>query len=118
MLRQALDLARGGRAAELGALRERWRGAARAAAEEVFGRAKDRVNGMGGVGAWRAREREAGEWRRGGFGDDPRGEGGAEGEAEGASEWEYDFEGGERDRVENGIEDGEEGTYCDDDVSI
>lgn len=110
MLCQALGVARGGKGAELGALRERWRDAARIAAEEVFGLAKDRVNGMGGVAAWREREREAGVWRRGRLEDGRRGEG--------ADEWEYDFEGVERDGVEGGTADGEEEAYGDDDVSI
>lgn len=36
----------------------KWKLASREAAEEVFNGAKDRVNGMGGVGAWRERSRE------------------------------------------------------------
>lgn len=36
----------------------KWRQAARAAAEEVFAGARDKVNRMGGVGAWRERENE------------------------------------------------------------
>jgi Swi5-dependent recombination DNA repair protein 1 len=40
---------------------DRWRTASRAAAEELFGSTRDRVNRMGGVGAWKEREREAKE---------------------------------------------------------
>lgn len=35
-----------------------WKTAGRAAAEEVFGLVAKRVEGMGGVGAWRAKEKE------------------------------------------------------------
>lgn len=35
-----------------------WKMAGRAAAEEVFGLVAKRVEGMGGVGAWRAKESE------------------------------------------------------------
>lgn len=41
-----------------------WRMASRAAAEELFAGTRDRVNRMGGVGAWRDREKEQKEWRR------------------------------------------------------
>ena len=44
---------------ELEALIVKWKSASREAAEEIFGGVKDRVNRMGGVGAWREREREA-----------------------------------------------------------
>jgi len=36
----------------------KWRAAARQAAEEVFASSRDRVNRMGGVGAWKERETE------------------------------------------------------------
>lgn len=42
---------------------DRWRAASQAAAEEVFASTRDRVNRMGGVGAWQEREREQREWR-------------------------------------------------------
>lgn len=42
---------------------DRWRTASRAAAEEVFASTRDRVNRMGGVGAWKEREQEQKEWR-------------------------------------------------------
>lgn len=44
--------------AELKELVSQWRGAARQAAEVVFEGAKERVDNMGGVAAWRKRERE------------------------------------------------------------
>ncbi|KAF2128012.1 hypothetical protein P153DRAFT_432426 [Dothidotthia symphoricarpi CBS 119687] len=40
---------------------DKWRTASRAAAEELFGSTRDRVNRMGGVGAWKEREKEAQE---------------------------------------------------------
>jgi len=39
-------------------------------AREVFGLAKDRVNRMGGVRAWKEQEREREVWRRGGEGEE------------------------------------------------
>ena len=61
----------------------------RAAAEEVFAGVRDKVNRMGGVGAWRERERGKREWR--GWGDEEekeegKGGGGDEGEGEKAAE--------------------------------
>ncbi|KAA6415878.1 MAG: DNA repair Dds20 Mei5 [Lasallia pustulata] len=56
---QALKIETSGKDAELEALIAKWKSASRAAAEEIFGGVKDRVNRMGGVGAWREREREA-----------------------------------------------------------
>lgn len=52
-----------------------WKMAGRAAAEEVFGLVAKRVEGMGGVGAWREKEKEKleVEGRGGGWGwDVPR----------------------------------------------
>jgi len=74
---------------------------------------KRRVNRMGGVGVWRERERERGEWRRGqaveesgcGLGD----------EEDGRERWEYDFDG---DCLEDEMQSGKSAeTYRDDDVS-
>lgn len=48
---------------ELAGLTAKWRTAAQAAAEELFGGVKDRVNKMGGVGAWREAERRKREGR-------------------------------------------------------
>ncbi|EON69825.1 hypothetical protein W97_09088 [Coniosporium apollinis CBS 100218] len=63
-LTQALRIESSGRDNELETLIQKWKEASRAAAEEVFGRSKDRVNRMGGVGAWREREREGRERMR------------------------------------------------------
>jgi Swi5-dependent recombination DNA repair protein 1 len=52
------------RSEQLAALSEKWRGAARLAADAVYAGARDKVNRAGGVGAWRESERERAEWRR------------------------------------------------------
>ncbi|OCL04835.1 hypothetical protein AOQ84DRAFT_345638 [Glonium stellatum] len=62
-LAQAHRLATSTTDADLEVLIERWRAASRAAAEELFASTRDRVNRMGGVGAWREREKEQREWR-------------------------------------------------------
>ncbi|KAF2454744.1 hypothetical protein BDY21DRAFT_102108 [Lineolata rhizophorae] len=52
------------RDAELEQLRVKWRDVSRAAAEEVFAGCKERVMRMGGVGAWREREKKKEErWK-------------------------------------------------------
>ncbi|KAI4128444.1 MAG: hypothetical protein LQ347_004178, partial [Umbilicaria vellea] len=56
---QALKIETSGKDTELEALIAKWKSASRDAAEEIFGGVKDRVNKMGGVGAWREREMEA-----------------------------------------------------------
>lgn len=124
-LSQALSILRSNKASELEALEEKWRGAARLAAEEIFAGAKDRVNRMGGVGAWRERERERRERQRDGFempareGEDEEGDedDGDDGERrERLERWDYDFR-----EAEVGRDDGEVGQeeekYQDDDVS-
>ena len=63
VLSQALKLATTTNDDDLIALIERWRGASRAAAEELFATTRDRVNRMGGVGAWKEREREQTKWK-------------------------------------------------------
>ncbi|KAL1612593.1 hypothetical protein SLS60_000822 [Paraconiothyrium brasiliense] len=63
VLSQAHTLVTSAKDDDLFALCERWRIASRAAAEELFATTRDRVNRMGGVGAWKAREREQKEWR-------------------------------------------------------
>ena len=93
VLTQALSLRRSDRAAELEALTEKWRGAARLAAEELFATARERVHRMGGASAWRDREREA----RRGWEEDARTARG-EGEKEG-----WDDEGEADERVEEDI---------------
>lgn len=59
MLTQAQTLATSTKDDDLVALIEKWRMASRAAAEELFGVTRDRVNRMGGIGAWQEREKEA-----------------------------------------------------------
>lgn len=57
-LKQALAILSSPKSLELENLAEKWRTASRLAAEEVFAGARDKVNKMGGVGAWRERENE------------------------------------------------------------
>ncbi len=68
MLTQAHALATSTTDEDLVVLIDRWRAASRAAAEELFGSTRDRVNRMGGVGAWQEREKESKErqkkWER------------------------------------------------------
>jgi hypothetical protein len=52
------------RSEQLAALSEKWRSAARLAADEVYASARDKINRIGGVGAWRENELERREWRR------------------------------------------------------
>lgn len=59
ILTQAHALATSTKDDDLQVLADRWRSASRAAAEELFGSTRDRVNRMGGVGAWKEREKEA-----------------------------------------------------------
>jgi Swi5-dependent recombination DNA repair protein 1 len=61
LLSQAHALATSTKDDDLQVLTDRWRTASRAAAEELFASTRDRVNRMGGVGAWRDREKEAKE---------------------------------------------------------
>ncbi|KAL6708811.1 hypothetical protein ACN47E_002218 [Coniothyrium glycines] len=61
MLTQAHSLATSTKDDDLLVLIDRWRTASRAAAEELFGSTRDRVNRMGGVGAWQQRERDSKE---------------------------------------------------------
>jgi len=61
MLTQAQTLATSTKDDDLVVLVDKWRTASRAAAEELFGSTRDRVNRMGGVGAWKERERESKE---------------------------------------------------------
>lgn len=57
-VRQALKIESSDQDAELEVLINKWKHASRDAAEEVFRGAKDRVNKMGGVGAWRERSQK------------------------------------------------------------
>lgn len=61
ILTQAHALATSTKDEDLQVLVDKWRTASRAAAEELFGSTRDRVNRMGGVGAWKVREKEAKE---------------------------------------------------------
>ncbi|KAL7780214.1 hypothetical protein CFE70_010236 [Pyrenophora teres f. teres 0-1] len=63
MLKQAQTLATSTKDDDLVVLVDKWRTASRAAAEELFGSTRDRVNRMGGVGAWKEREKESKERR-------------------------------------------------------
>jgi hypothetical protein len=64
ILSQALSLATSNKDENLARLIDTWRTASRAAAEELFAKTRDRVNRMGGVGAWKEKEREQKEWRQ------------------------------------------------------
>lgn len=94
---------------ELKELVGKWKGASRAAAEELFGLIKGRVEGMGGGRAWR----ESRRWQREGGGWDDFEEGrkregdgdGEEGENEDGGGREWDEGGGDEDGEE---EEGEE----------
>ena len=59
VLTQAQSLATSTKDDDLVILIDRWRVASRAAAEELFASTRDRVNRMGGVGAWKEREKES-----------------------------------------------------------
>lgn len=74
---QALKIEHSSRDAELSRLVEVWRSAGRAAAEELYGGVRDRVNRMGGVGAWRERERDRSKGWAGGWDDGAEGNRGA-----------------------------------------
>jgi hypothetical protein len=58
-LKQAIAIKNGGKDAKLTRLRNKWKEMSQSAAEENFATSRDRVNQMGGVGAWRERERES-----------------------------------------------------------
>jgi len=61
ILTQAQTLATTTKDDDLVVLIDKWRTASRAAAEEIFATTRDKVNRMGGVGAWKAREKEGKE---------------------------------------------------------
>ncbi len=98
------------RSEQLAVLSEKWRSAARQAADAVFACARDKVNRIGGVGAWRENEQERRERRRG-WGDmEPRG---------GAARAESDAREADDDAHDDGSEGREEGLWDrvnDDDV--
>ncbi|CAD6594606.1 MAG: ERAD-associated protein [Alectoria sarmentosa] len=90
---QALKIESSTRDRELRLLIAKWRAASRAAAEEVFAGARDKVNRMGGVGAMRARERDRKALSYG-WDDDP-GSKGEHGDGEGEDADGAGFTGGE-----------------------
>ena len=94
------------------ALIQKWRNASRAAAEDVFAKARDRVNKMGGVSAMRDREKQSREKAWGWDDDQPK-------KTDGGDEVEEEDEGEEQDEREEGVRkvedegDGEEGYTMD-----
>ena len=68
---QALKIESSNRDVELETLIFKWRAASRAAAEEVFAGARDKVNKMGGVGAMRDREKQS-KQKAWGWDDEPK----------------------------------------------
>ncbi|KAH0564942.1 hypothetical protein GP486_001662 [Trichoglossum hirsutum] len=75
-IEQARKIETKGEDEELVGLIEKWKGAARTAAEEVFGRVSDRVNRMGGPAAWKEMQKGKNGWVDEGFGDARRMNGG------------------------------------------
>jgi hypothetical protein len=61
ILSQAHTLATTTKDDDLVLLIDKWRTVSRAVAEELFATTRDKVNRMGGVGAWKAREKEGKE---------------------------------------------------------
>ena len=105
---QALKIESSNRDLELEALIFKWRTASRAAAEGVFGGARDKVNKMGGVGAMRDRERQSKE-KAWGWDDEPKRDEQADDEDERGQEDSDGFrigekEGEEQDEREEGAE--------------
>ncbi|MCJ1251317.1 hypothetical protein MMC30_008549 [Trapelia coarctata] len=92
---QALKIESSSKDAELSRLVEVWRSASQAAAEELYGGVRDRVNRMGGVGAWREREGESAKRWGGGWDNGDEGNGGARDEEEGGEREEDDEREGE-----------------------
>lgn len=96
------------------ALVKKWRGASREAAEEVYRDVRERVNRMGGVRGWRAREKERRkgmlefqrEWDGEGRGGD--GEGGGDGDGEDGEGCSGEERGGEEVKVEKEEEEEED----------
>jgi Swi5-dependent recombination DNA repair protein 1 len=67
---------------------EKWRTASRSVAEELFATTRDKVNRMGGVGAWKAREKEGKERQQ---------------------KWDQEEREAEREKIEKARENGEMG---------
>lgn len=86
---------------ELEALIQKWKTASRAAAEEVFAKARDKVNKMGGVGAMKDREKQSRE-KTWGWDEEPKREGSEEGAEDGAGFRDDEFRGEGQDEREEG----------------
>lgn len=63
---------------ELVELVEKWTGASRQAAEELFAKVRDRVNRMGGPRAWKEAQKKQEEFRNGGWEEENTGGGGGD----------------------------------------
>ncbi|KAI9873345.1 MAG: hypothetical protein M1830_000514 [Pleopsidium flavum] len=108
-LSQAVKIESSNSDTDLEALIQKWKTASREAAEEVFAGVRDRVNRMGGVGAWRDAQRKQQEWKSGGFGfDDGPGRKGVDEEGV-----EGDISEGERERRRAEAEDQVDGREVD-----
>ncbi|KAL5119779.1 hypothetical protein ACEQ8H_002385 [Pleosporales sp. CAS-2024a] len=88
VLSQAHTLATSTKDDDLVLLIDKWRTVSRAVAEELFATTRDKVNRMGGVGAWKAREREGKERQQ---------------------QWDREEREAERERLEEAKENGEIG---------
>lgn len=87
---------------------QKWKIVSRAAAEDVFAGARDRVNKMGGVGAMKEREKERRE-KTWGWDEEPKREGGeGDGEEDGTGFGGERDAGEEQDEREEGARKGEE----------
>jgi Swi5-dependent recombination DNA repair protein 1 len=88
ILSQAHTLATSTKDDDLVVLIEKWRTASRTVAEELFATTRDKVNRMGGVGAWKAREKEGKERQQ---------------------QWDKEEREAEREKIEEARENGEMG---------
>ncbi|KAI9817157.1 MAG: hypothetical protein M1827_001269 [Pycnora praestabilis] len=79
-LEQARRIETSNEDSELVELIQKWKGASREAAEEMFAGVRDRVNRLGGTGAWRDMQRKKAEWRSGGWDEVAEKKEGSEGE--------------------------------------
>ena len=82
MMEQARKIERDGKMEELEGLVAKWTEASRAAAEEMFGVVRDRVNRMGGTRVWMDMQKKKRDWGNGGF-DEPEKRADDEGEGSG-----------------------------------
>ena len=103
---QAFKIETSNRDSELEALVQKWKSASRSAAEDVFAKARDRVNKMGGVAAMKDREKQSRE-KAWGWDDEPKkadddGEAGEDDAGGGARLREEEYEGEIQDEREEG----------------